>query len=331
MDRFILDYQTSGDWWFESSPGCWTLQDQVNGNIPNYVENTLVWDTEIGNAYYAELTFEICYDLENTFDYAFLEFSTDGGSNWISVLGWTGAGCDTPVVDITPYIGQDLLIRIRVSTDSGTRSGFVTVCDMCIIGFVDNNPPVTTGTISGTMTHGWYSSPVTFTATATDDVSGVFATYYKIDGGSTLTYSAPITISVNGLHQIEYWSVDNVGNEEAHKFTCEFQIDTGSAPSVSLTAPTPGLYLFGNQILSMSNVFIIGGFTAEATASDADSGVYKVEFQLDGTTFGEATSAPFSAYCGLKHTGDATITAIAEDFTGQTAQDTMSIKYFKFL
>jgi hypothetical protein len=81
----------------------------------------------------------------------------------------------------------------------------------------------------------------------------------------------------------------------------------------------------------MSQVFIIGGFTAEATASDADSGVYKVEFQLDGTTFGEATSAPYSAYCGLKNTGDATLTAIAEDFTGQTAQDSMTIKYFKFL
>ena len=81
----------------------------------------------------------------------------------------------------------------------------------------------------------------------------------------------------------------------------------------------------------MANVFIIGGFTVQATASDSDSGVYKVEFQLDGTTFGESTSAPYSAYCGLKHTGAGTITAIAEDFTGNTAQDTLAVTYFKFL
>ena len=81
----------------------------------------------------------------------------------------------------------------------------------------------------------------------------------------------------------------------------------------------------------MSKTIIIGGFTVQASASDADSGVYKVTFQLDGSTFGEAATAPYTAYCGEKHTGAGTITAIAEDFTGQTAQDTLDITYFKFL
>jgi hypothetical protein len=331
MDRFIYDPMDSGDWWYESGPDCWRCQDPLTLTIPNDVECALVWEVDIDSAYYAELTFDIDYDLEIAEDFCFLEFSNDGGSNWVSPIAFNGVGSETVTFDMTTFIGQTVLIRWRVKTNTINPSSHVEVCNMCIAGYIDTVPPVTIGTISGTMIHGWYSSPVTFTATATDDISGVFATYYKIDGGSTLTYTAPITISVNGVHQIEYWSVDNVGNEEDHKFTCTFAIDTGSAPSVSLTAPTPGLYLFGNQILSMSQVFIIGGFTAEATASDADSGVYKVEFQLDGTTFGEATSAPYSAYCGLKNTGDATLTAIAEDFTGQTAQDSMTIKYFKFL
>ena len=180
--------------------------------------------------------------------------------------------------------------------------------------------------------HGWYSSPVTFAATATDDVSGVAATYYKIDGGSTLTYTGPITISVNGEHYVEYWSVDNVGNEEIHHTTPTFKIDTGAAPSVAITAPTDGLYLFGNKLLSLSGrIIIIGGFTVEATASDAGSGVYRVQFELDGTIFGEATSAPYSAYCGEKHTGAGTITVTAEDFTGNTASASISVTYFKFL
>jgi hypothetical protein len=333
MDRFMYDPMDFGDWWHEDGMDCWTCQDTLNGYIPNNVENTLVWEVDIDSAYSAILSFDIDYDLEPAADFCFLEFSNDGGSNWVAPLAFNGdsSGFEHVEFDMSSFIGETVLIRFRVLTDATIVSDHVTVCDICISGFIDTEPPVTTGVLSGTIVYGWYSTPVTFTATATDDISGVKATYYKIDGGTTLTYTAPITISVNGVHQIEYWSVDNVGNEETHKFTCTFAIDTGSAPSVSLTAPTPGLYLFGNNILSMSQVFIIGGFTAEATASDADSGVYKVTFQLDGTTFGEATTSPYSAYCGVKHTGDATLTAIAEDFTGQTAQDSMTLKYFKFL
>jgi hypothetical protein len=333
MDRFILGYLLGGDWWhWDDGYGGWVCQDVTDGTIPNEIDDVLIWTADTDQAYYAELEFTYTCDLETGYDFAYLGFSDDG-TNFVEPVAFSGVeGPDaTFTMDITSFLNNPLFIRFRVETDEATKSTVFSVKDICITGFTDKVAPVTLGTLSGTMIHGWYSSAVTFTATATDDVSGVAATYYRIDGGSTMTYTGPVSISVNGPHQIEYWSIDNVGNEEVHKFTPEFMIDTGDAPSVSITAPTNGLYLFGNNILSMSQIIIIGGFTAEATASDDDSGVYKVEFQLDGTTFGEATSAPYSAYCGLKHTGDATLTAIAEDFTGQTAQDTLSLKYFKFL
>ncbi len=80
-------------------------------------------------------------------------------------------------------------------------------------------PPVTTATLSPTPdTQGEYTDPVTvvLAATAAEGFE-VAATYYKIDDGETQTYSNPITISGNGEHSIEYWSIDNVGVFEAHK------------------------------------------------------------------------------------------------------------------
>jgi len=100
---------------------------------------------------------------------------------------------------------------------------------------------------------------------------------------------------------------------------------------VAITAPEPGLYLFGNKLLSSSKVFIIGAFTIEATATDAESGVYKVAFYLDGDLIGESTSAPYSAYCAVKHMGAGEIKVVAEDFSMNTAEDTLDVTYYKFL
>jgi hypothetical protein len=308
-------------------------KEQIGNYLPNNLNNALVWDTGVPQAMNAELTFEHNYSLMPK-DYAYLEFSTDGGATWIAPTRFTGTsvGWEEITLDMTSFIGENVLIRWRVATNETEKSAYYMVRDMCIKAQVDLNPPTTVGTLSGTMIYGWYSSAVTFTATATDDVSGVAATYYKIDGGNTLTYTAPFTISTNGQHQIEYWSVDKVGNVETHKFTPSFKIDRGSPPTVSITGPEAGIYLFGNKILSFgSKPIIIGGFTVTATASDVNSGVYRLQFSLDGTLFGEDTSTPYSAYCGVKHTGAGTITVVAQDFTGNTAQDTLDITYFKFL
>jgi len=332
LDNFILDTLTTGDYWYYDIPyGGWICQDQIAGVLPNDLNNGLVWETTCPSALSADLHFTHEYDLEEN-DYCYLEFSTDGGDSWTAPIRYTGAGSGDVTVDMSSFTGANVLIRWRVTTNETGMSTVYKVKDMYIMAQIDENAPVTVGTLSGTIIHGWYSSAVTFTATATDDVSGVDATYYKIDGGSTITYSAPITIRVNGDHYIEYWSVDKVGNEEIHKTTPTFKIDTGSAPSVAISAPGDGLYLFGNQLLPLTGrTIIIGGFTVQATASDSDSGVYRVQFALDGTVFGEATASPYSAYCGAKHTGAGTITVTAEDFTGNTASATKDITYFKFL
>ncbi|MCX6661565.1 MAG: hypothetical protein NTY91_03345 [Euryarchaeota archaeon] len=89
---------------------------------------------------------------------------------------------------------------------------------------VDDTPPVTTCTITGT-------NPVTITLTATDDDSGVNHTYYKIDAGSYATYTAPVVFSEVGDHIVYFYSVDKAGNVETEKN----QAFTVEAPPITIT------------------------------------------------------------------------------------------------
>jgi hypothetical protein len=269
----------------------------------------------------------------------YIEISDDGGVTWHIIDEFNGLTFDKyveDVYDLTAYVGHDILVRFRVvgNTDS-VDTRFWCVKDLMISGKKDDTPPTTMMTMTGTMTDaGWYSTPVQCKITAIDVGAGMGSIHYILDGHETVVAgeTASFTVSGNGAHNLEYWGVDKLGNVETpHHIVPTFRIDAGSPPSIAITAPEPGLYLFGNKLIGLSKVFIIGAFTIEATASDAESGVYRVQFMLDGDVIGEDTEAPYSCYCAVKHMGAGTIKAIAEDFSGNTAEDTLDITYYKFL
>jgi len=267
----------------------------------------------------------------------YLEISIDGGDNWQIIDSFTGSsgGDVTDTYDITPWAGNDVLIRFRVEgNDDSTDDRFWCLNDIMIAGKTDETAPTSTATMSGTMKEsGWYTTGVKVTITANDIGAGMGEIHYVVDGSETVVSGdlAEFTVSGNGEHNIEFWAVDKMGNEEAHHTIPTFRIDSGAAPSVAITAPEPGLYLFGNKLLSASKVIIIGAFTVEATASDAESGIYRVQFYLDGDLIAEDTEVPFSAYIAEKHMGAGTIKVVAEDFAQNTAEDTLDITYYKFL
>jgi hypothetical protein len=249
-------------------------------------------------------------------------------------------GCVVGSFDMTPWAGESILVRVRVdnvgydTNNDGVPDtwydGWVCVNDFEIWGKSDYKAPTATISLSGSLIgHGLYAGPVTVTIQGFDD-NAVGAIHYILDGTKTVVSGAKATfkVSADGDHTVEYWAVDASGNEGPHG-TISFSID-GTAPTVAITAPTAGLYLFGNKLLSMSKPIIIGAFNIEATASDAQ-GVYVVKFLLDGSVISEDTTAPYSAYCAVKHMGAGTIKVIAEDGVGNTAEDTLDITYFKFL
>ena len=87
----------------------------------------------------------------------------------------------------------------------------------------DTTPPITTHTLDPPTPdgdNGWYVSDVNVTLNATDDMSGVKEIKYKVWGGVTRTI-----IGDNGSFivddedediSVEYWGIDNAGNEESH-------------------------------------------------------------------------------------------------------------------
>ena len=79
---------------------------------------------------------------------------------------------------------------------------------------------------------GWKAADQTVTLEPHDGLSGVKGTFYKLDGDAAKS-GTDVAIAGNGTHMLEYWSVDEAGNEETHK-TVEVKID-GSSPTISHT------------------------------------------------------------------------------------------------
>jgi outer membrane protein assembly factor BamB len=134
---------------------------------------------------------------------------------------------------------------------------------------IDGTPPVTQAFTSGTAgTNGWFRSPVQISLSATDNLIGVMNSFYQIDGGVVQTYTGPFVFSTAGQHTIQYWSVDNLNNQEVMHAVL-IKIDT-VAPSVTAAA-NPATAPKGPRPV---NVTISGSVT------DALSGVGNASFNV---------------------------------------------------
>jgi len=79
------------------------------------------------------------------------------------------------------------------------------------------------------------------------------------------------------------------------------------SPTVSLLAPADGATVqHGNVPLT-------------ASASDADSGVARVQFYVNGALKGTDTTAPYGITWSAKKRGTYTLQAVATDVAGRTA------------
>lgn len=128
----------------------WSSEDNVNindvvyddvlyGGHANLLDNWAIFPTTGGGA----LTFDTFYDIEENWDFGFVQVSTDGGHTWTSlanayttditdpsaistvvenVPGLTGSsgGWVNMSFDLSAYDGQDILVAFRYVTDWGT-------------------------------------------------------------------------------------------------------------------------------------------------------------------------------------------------------------------
>ena len=118
--------------------------------------------------------------------------------------------------------------------------------------------------------------------------------------------SKPV-ISADGSTPVSFYSVDVAGNDEAvHSITVNLD---QTPPEVSMTGPAANWYTNNNQP------------TLTASASDANSGVASVQFQIfDGTSWtnvgSPVTSAPYAVQTGVLADGSYQVRAVAADAAG---------------
>ena len=85
---------------------------------------------------------------------------------------------------------------------------------------IDTVKPTTTCSAPST----WTSATVNATLTATDPSGPVATTRYQLDASPTATYNATITVSAEGTHTLQFWSIDSAGNVESTK-TATIRVD----------------------------------------------------------------------------------------------------------
>jgi len=94
---------------------------------------------------------------------------------------------------------------------------------------IDSTSPTTFHDYDGL----WHTSDFTILLSAMDDFSGVAETHYKINEGPIKTVSAdgyPRITTESANNTLEYWSIDNAGNEEfPHKVLTGIKLDKTSS------------------------------------------------------------------------------------------------------
>ena len=133
----------------------------------------------------------------------------------------------------------------------------------------DNIPPNTDYNISGIKgENDWYISPISLKLFAYDD-TGINITKYKINDGKWKEYKGGFEISKEGENVIQYYSVDNAGNEEEIK-SMEIKIDFTSPKTMYSLNSKPN----GNGWYK-SNVEVI------LSSNDDASGIKEIRYKID--------------------------------------------------
>ncbi len=172
--------------------------------------------------------------------------------------------------------------------------------------------PLPTSTLSAPTTGSVVAvgASVPFTATATDNGSIAKVEFYVDNVMVNSTTTSPYTYTwtaTAGTHWIEAWAYDNTGaltRSNANKL-----IVGNQPPTVSFNAPA------NNWKLPINSAY-----TIQATASDPDGTVARVDFYANGVLIGTANSSPFSiSYTATTYKSYIELKAIATDNNGLTS------------
>lgn len=185
---------------------------------------------------------------------------------------------------------------------------------------VDNTPPVANlKPVEGLYTEKstvYASTKNTYIITAEDAASGVKEIVYYIDNDPKQKYTGtPIKIEKSGFHVINYFAIDNAGNQSPEQ-SFVVNVDTGK-PTVEITESMPFVTVNGKKFARV-------GTTFKVSAKDAESGVNKILVKVDGA--GEFV--PYVEDISFSTSGEHSIETKAVDNVGNESEVVKSTFFY---
>ncbi|MFI5937349.1 OmpL47-type beta-barrel domain-containing protein [Actinoplanes sp. NPDC051494] len=234
----------------------WTADDDITRykSVPGTAvagETTIVWENSAATGNTTGMPHTL------TFDTTTAGYNHDVTVNILASPFDTNNGRHTATVTLSPG-------TYRYYCTIPGHSGMVG--ELVVTGG-EPAPDTTAPTVSATVAGGVGSATVT--VTATDAGSGVDTVEYQVDDTSWSPYTAPVVVTAIGSHAVQFRATDRAGNVSqtgSVQFTVTEPDDEDSTPPTVTSAVTGG----------------VGSATVTLTATDDDSGVARIEYQVDG-------------------------------------------------
>lgn len=184
----------------------------------------------------------------------------DNGTQGNYWTDYTGTDANSDGIGDTPYL---------ITEDNPDR--FPLMKPLGII--IDNTPPTTTNDYDGS----WHTADFVINLTAYDDISGIKATYYRINGVSAISNVSargqPVINTESANNTLEYWSIDGFSNEEKpHHNLTDIKLDK--------TPPSGSIQIGDGEAYTASLPV-----TLHLSATDLLSGITQMRFGDNGTSW----------------------------------------------
>lgn len=196
-----------------------------------------------------------------------------------------------------------------VSYYSFDQAGNIEVINSVVLK-IDMTAPVTSHVLEGVIgSEGWYITNVTVTLSASDESSGVDATYYELNDGGWILYTGSFDVVTDGEYTLYYYSIDVAGNTETTKQVA-FSIEHDVAPPVTT-------HEF-NGIAGENNWFI-STVIVTLDAIDTSAGVASTMYKLNDGAWTTYSGAFF-----VSEDAEHTLWYYSVDMVGNT-EETVSV------